>query len=106
MERLNMNNHGYEEQRNFPKMKIKTNVTYKVKHSNGHHHGTTGDLSASGLYMQTDFQLKEGDEIELVLTPNNDQLPPYVAEGKVVRMTKDENEPNQFHVSLILTKTC
>lgn len=55
--------------------------------------------------MHTGFELKEGDEIELVMTPNGDRLPPFIAEGKVVRTTIDKKDAYKFHVSLELTKT-
>jgi c-di-GMP-binding flagellar brake protein YcgR len=53
-----MSNHDYDEQRNFLRMSIKTQITYTIKNSDGHsHHGISGDLSATGLYMSTDFAL-------------------------------------------------
>jgi len=101
-----MSNHDYDEQRNFFRMSIKTQITYKVKNSDGRSHlGISGDLSATGLYMSTDFALKEGDEIELVMNPSGDRLPPFVAEGTVLRTTIAENNINKFDVSIELTKT-
>jgi len=101
-----MSNHDYDEQRNFFRMSIKTEITYKIKNSDGRsHHGISGDLSATGLYMSTGTALKEGDEIELVMNPSSDRLPPFVAEGKVLRTTIAEDDVNKFHVSAELTKT-
>ena len=100
-----MTNHDYDEQRNFARMNIKTQITYKIKNSDGRsYQGISGDLSATGLYM-TDVPLKEDDEIELVMTPSGDRLPPFVAEAKVLRATVDEEDSNKFHVSIELTKT-
>jgi len=101
-----MSNHDYEEQRNFARMTIEARVTYKIKNSDGRsHHGISGNLSATGLYMATDVALKEGDVIDLVMNPSGDRLPPFVAEGTVLRTTVAENVPNRFHVSIQLTKT-
>lgn len=101
-----MSNHDYDEQRNFVRMSIETQITYKIKNSDGRsHHGISGDLSASGLYMSTDVALKEGQEIELVMNPSGDRLPPFVAEGTVIRTTVDDKNANKFHVSVVLTKT-
>jgi hypothetical protein len=101
-----MSNHDYDEQRNFFRMSIETLITYKIKNSDGRsHHGISGDLSATGLYMSTDSALKEGDEIELVMNPSGDRLPPFVAEGRVLRTTIAEDDVNKFHVSIELTKT-
>ena len=55
--------------------------------------------------MTTDLALKAGDKIDLVMNPNGDRLPPFVAEGTVLRTTIAENDPNKFHVSIQLTKT-
>lgn len=101
-----MSNHDYDEQRNFARMSIETPITYKIINSDGRtHHGISGNLSASGLYMTTDFALKVGDEIDLVMIPNDDRLPPFVAEGTVLRTTSAENDINKFHVSIQLTRT-
>tara|TARA_R110000772_G_scaffold22090_3_gene60037 strand:+ start:527 stop:835 length:309 start_codon:yes stop_codon:yes gene_type:complete len=101
-----MSNHDYDEQRNFARMSIETQITYKIKNSDGRsYHGVSGDLSATGLYMTTDLALKAGDKIDLVMNPNGDRLPPFVAEGTVLRTTIAENDPNKFHVSIQLTKT-
>lgn len=101
-----MNSHDYDEQRNFVRMSIETLVTYKIKNSDGlSHHGISRDLSATGLYMATDFALKEGDKIELVMNPSGDRLPPFVAEGTVLRTNLAKNDVNKFHVSIQLTKT-
>jgi len=101
-----MSNHVYDEQRNFFRMSIETQITYTIKNSDGRsHHGISSDLSATGIYMCTESALKEGDEIELVLNPSGDRLPPFVAEGRVLRTTIAENDTNKFHVSIELTKT-
>lgn len=101
-----MSNHDYDEQRNFVRMSIETQITYKIKNADGRsHHGVSGDLSATGLYMSTNMALKEGEEIELVMNPNGDRLPPFVAEGKVLRTTVDDKNADMFHISIELTKT-
>lgn len=100
-----MSNNDYDEQRNFFRMSIDTQVTYKIKNSdNRSHHGITVDLSASGLNMSTDVALKEGQIIDLVMTPSSDRLPPFFAEGKVLRTTIDEKDASNFHISIALTK--
>ena len=101
-----MADRDYDEKRNFVRMNIETQITYKVKNSDGQsHHGVSGDLSATGLYMVTDFALKEGEEIELVMNTSNERLPPFVAEGIILRTSVDENNKNKFHVSIQLTQT-
>ncbi len=101
-----MTNYDYDEKRNFVRMNIETQITYKVKDSDGQsHHGISNNLSATGLLMETDFKLSQDDEIELVMNPSGDRLPPFVAEGKVLRINSDENDTNKFHVSIKLMQT-
>jgi c-di-GMP-binding flagellar brake protein YcgR len=95
-----------DEKRNFARMSVSTQVTYTVLgQSQIAHHGTSGDLSATGLSMVTDYKLVEGDEISIVMNPSSERLPPFVAEGRVVRSVPDEDHPNKFKVSVELTKT-
>jgi len=101
-----MSDHDYDEKRDFVRMSIETKVTYTVKNSDGQtHHGESGNLSATGLSMQTDFALSENDEIDIIMNPNGERLPPFVAEGKVIRVIQDENNAELFQVSVTLTKT-
>ena len=101
-----MSGHDYDEKRDFLRMNIDTLITYTVKNSDGQsHQGNSGDLSATGLYMTTDFALSEGDAIDIIMSPNGDRLPPFTAEGKVIRITNDDDNDELFHVSVTLTKT-
>lgn len=101
-----MTGHNYDEKRDFVRMNIETQITYTIKNSDGEsHHGESGDLSATGLYMETDFALSEGDEIKIIMNPNGERLPPFVAEGTVLRVNTDESDDTKFHVSVSLTKT-
>ena len=96
----------HEEKRHFVRMNIETQVTYSIKGENAiSHHGTSGDLSATGLHMITDYAPTENDIISIVMNPSGDRLPPFVAEGKVMRVKADENDANKFHVSVELTQT-
>jgi len=102
-----MSGYDYEEKRDFVRMNIETQISYTVKNSDGQtHHGESGDLSATGLYMHTDFELSEDDEISIVMNPSGDRLPPFTANGKVLRVTTDEGDKqNSYHVSITLITT-
>jgi len=102
-----MSNYDFDEKRDFVRMNIETQITYTVKSSDGQiHHGRSEDLSATGLYMHTDYELSEGDEISIVMNPSGDRLPPFTAEGKILRVTIDEaDKQNAYHASVTLTKT-
>ena len=106
-EHCNMVDHNYDEKRDFVRMNLETQITYTVKNSDGQsHQGKSGDLSATDLYMHTDFKLSEGDEISIVMNPSGDRLPPFTANGKVLRVTTDEGDKQtSYHVSVTLTET-
>ena len=95
----------HEEKRHFVRMNIETQVTYSIQGENDTtHRGISGDLSATGLHMVTDHKPAENDIVSIVMNPSGDRLPPFVAEGKVVRVEPDESNTNNFHVSIELTK--
>jgi len=93
----------HEEKRHFVRMNIETQVTYSINGESTTHHGTSGDLSASGLHMVTDFAPAENDIISIVMNPSGDRLPPFVAEGRVMRVVAEESDANKFRVSVELT---
>jgi hypothetical protein len=95
----------HEEKRHFVRMNIEAQVTYSIQGEDATHHGVSGDLSATGLHMITDYKLVENDIISIVMNPSGDRLPPFVAEGRVMRVEQDQNDVNNFHVSVELTKT-
>ncbi len=97
-----MIDYTYDEKRYFARMSIDTQVTYTVKSSsNTTHHGTSHDLSATGLSMTTDYELTVGDEIEIVMNAADERLPPFVADGNVLRVVSNDNK--SFDVSISLT---
>ena len=55
--------------------------------------------------MTTDETVELGSEVELVMNPGNEKLPPFVAEGTVVRFIADETDSNLYHVSISLLET-
>jgi hypothetical protein len=97
---------NFEEKRDFVRMRLDTLVTFTIKgESSQEYHGTSHNLSATGLYMTTQQAPAIGTEIELVINSSNQLLPPFAAEGQVVRCIVDDKEANLFHVSLKLSHT-
>jgi PilZ domain-containing protein len=98
-----MTNNDYQEKRGFVRMGIETQVTYTIKNNGSiSHHGYSQNLSATGLYMTTDYEPNLGDLVEIVMNPSGDRLLPFVAEGNVIRCEQDTNNKNMFHVSVKL----
>ncbi len=97
-----MIDYSYDEKRDFARMSIDTQVAYTVKSSSDTtHHGTSHDLSATGLAMTTDYKLAVGDEIEVVMNATDERLPPFIADGKVLRVANNDNKT--FDISISLT---
>ena len=97
-----MTNYTYDEKRDFARMSIDTRVTYTLKSASGTtHHGISHDLSATGLAMTTDYELIVGDKIEIVMNAADELLPPFIADGNVLRVVSNENQT--FDVSISLT---
>jgi hypothetical protein len=96
----------YDEKRGFVRMPVDTIVTFTIKGKGDEkYHGTSQNLSASGLYMTTADPVELGDEIELIMNSSDQRYPPFVAEGEVIRCTIDELDKHLYHVSVSLTKT-
>lgn len=97
-----MADYTYEEQRDFARMNIETQLSYAIKNKDGQSYtATSNDLSATGLAMTTDHKLSLGDKIDIVMNAAGDRLPPFVAEGKVIRVENNDNE--SFNVSVSIT---
>ncbi len=98
-----MTDNDYQEKRGFVRMRVETQVTYTIKnHEDVSHHGYSQNLSATGLYMTTDFAPNLGDIIEIVMNPSGDRLLQFFAQGNVTRCDPDDNKKNMFHVSIEL----
>ncbi len=96
---------NHEEKRQYVRMNVETELTYTIKGSDITHHGQSADLSATGLHMLTRIAPAQGDLISVVMIPSNERLPPFEAEGVVVRVAVDNEDTNLFHVSIKLTAT-
>ena len=97
---------NFEEKRDFVRMRLDTLVTFTIKgESNQEYHGTSQNLSATGLYMTTQQAPEVGTVIQLVMNSSNQLFPPFVAEGQVVRCIVDDKDAALFHVSIELSRT-
>ena len=98
-----MIDYTYDEKRNFARMNIDTQVSYSIKGAADDvpHHGTSHDLSATGLAMTTDYKLVVGDEIEITMNADDKRLPAFIANGNVLRVVDNDNKT--FDISISLT---
>jgi c-di-GMP-binding flagellar brake protein YcgR len=94
----------YEEKRTFFRMQIETEVSFSIKGENGSYSAVSQDLSASGLLMVSAKAPDIGSELDIEMSTSNPQLPPFVAEGKVLRVEANTPSPGQYLISVALTK--
>lgn len=98
--------HDYEEKRLFFRMRLETEVSFSVKgQTNKTYRGVSQDLSAAGLLMHSDFPPELDTELSIEITTDNDRLPPFVAEGKVIRVEPNNPQPGRYLISVALTAT-
>jgi c-di-GMP-binding flagellar brake protein YcgR len=95
----------HTEKREFVRMNVETELTFTIAGSDMVHRGKSADLSATGVQIVAGIAPAVGDQISLVMTPSNERLPPFEAQGNVVRIAADEADENLFHISLHLTQT-
>lgn len=62
------------ERRSGPRVPVR--VPVKMRHNGGEHEGLTRDLSASGIFLYSESEMKAGSKLELVI-----MLPPGVGLG-------------------------
>lgn len=96
----------YEEKRSFARMRIETEVSFSLKTEPDHRYiGISLDLSATGLLMHSAFAPEAGSELQLEMHTDNDRLPPFVAEGTVLRVEPETPEPGRYLISIALSHT-
>ncbi len=97
-----MDDNYYEEKRDFVRMKIDTEITFSVRGDQNIYYGKSINLSATGLYMTSNIAIPVGSDIEIVMNPNGDTLPPFITEGEILRCEVDSDNSGLFHISVML----
>lgn len=96
----------YEEKRSFTRMQVKTTVRFSVnRNSDVTYQGLSRDLSATGLLMQADYAPPVGAELHLEMHTDNERLPPFVADGEVLRVEADPEDSDKYLISVVLNST-
>jgi uncharacterized protein (TIGR02266 family) len=80
-----------KEKRLYPRWPIRTQVVFENEDSEGVLYFFSTDISAGGVFLETDIPIKLGTQVFLrfSLTP---QSKPIQATGEVVRVMRDENQ--------------
>jgi hypothetical protein len=95
----------YEEKRSFARMRLETEVSFKVKGDAIRHSAISQDLSATGLLMHSSFAPQPGNEVEVEMNTDNPRLPPFKAIGEVLRVQENAPSPGRYLISVALTES-
>lgn len=94
-----MNAKSKKEKRLYPRRPIRTQVVFENEDSEGVLYFFSTDISAGGLFLESDIPVKLGTQVFLrfSLTP---KARPIQATGEVVRVMRDQGETGQGKVGI------
>lgn len=81
----------YDEKRNYIRMSVDCELTYKLADASESHSGICTSISGSGVSFIADQSFDPGSAMEVNITPKNAITPPMTAYIEVVRTTKQDN---------------
>ncbi|PKM11974.1 MAG: pilus assembly protein PilZ [Gammaproteobacteria bacterium HGW-Gammaproteobacteria-10] len=81
----------YDEKRNYIRMNVECELTYKLVDSNDIFKGTCTSISGAGISFLADLSFEPGKAMEINITPKNTITPPMTAYIQVVRATKQDD---------------
>lgn len=89
---LNPMSRNWGEKRDFIRMKVDTEVTIVVEESNQHITGHCRNLSGTGMLLEVESLIPEGQTCKTTLNSSNSSFPALDATVKVVRCTQLEDD--------------
>jgi hypothetical protein len=95
----------YDEKRNYIRMEIDCDITYKLAGSDELFNGRCSSLSGAGVSFITDQFFSPGIAMEVNITPRNSLTPPMTAFIEIVRATKQEENQYEIAASIKSIKT-
>lgn len=78
----------YDEKRNYIRMHIDCDITFKLAGSVEVYSGRCTSISGSGVSFITDRAIDQGKALEITVVPNNSITPSMIAFIEVVRITR------------------
>jgi hypothetical protein len=82
---------GYDEKRNFIRMDIDCDITYKLADSDELHHGRCSSISGAGVSFIADRFFDPGKAMEINVIPKSTVTPSMTAFIEVIRSTQLED---------------
>ncbi|PIE44369.1 MAG: pilus assembly protein PilZ [Gammaproteobacteria bacterium] len=81
----------FSEKRDFIRMKVNTEITIRMNNSDETIEAVCHDLSGTGMLIEADEMIKEGEELFICIPSNNQAFPALEATAKIIRCTKKDN---------------
>lgn len=82
---------GYDEKRNYIRMEIDCDVTYRLADSDELHHGHCSSISGAGVSFIANRFFDPGKAMEINVIPQNSLTPPMTAFIEVIRSTQQDD---------------
>jgi c-di-GMP-binding flagellar brake protein YcgR len=87
----------YDEKRNYIRMEVDCDITYKIADSETLYQGRCTSISGAGVSFIADQFLTPGKAMEINVIPKNAITPPMTAFIEVIRCTKQDN--NNYEIA-------
>ncbi len=86
-----MSGRSYEEKRDYPRISIRADITYRIDGDDAMYMGTSNNLSHSGIQFITEREMIPGTTIEFRLASFDGKVDPLEAKARVLRVEPAEN---------------
>lgn len=90
----------YDEKRNYIRMEVDCNITYKLADSDEVFQGQCTSISGAGVSFITDREFAAGKAMEINVMPKNPVTPPMTAFIEVVRSTKRADNSHEIAATI------
>jgi len=80
---------SYIEKRSYPRMALKTDLTYTLAGNSNVFAGHCNNLSHTGIHFSTQNAVEKGTSLELTIDSKNNRISPLRAVVEVIRIDAD-----------------
>ena len=87
-----MSGRSYVEKRDYPRMSIKTSITYRIDGDRAMYTGMSENFSHSGIQFITERALLPGKSIEFRLASFDSKVDPLEARARILRVEPADNK--------------
>ncbi len=95
---------GYDEKRNYIRMEIDCDVTYRLVDSDEYHQGHCSSISGAGVSFIADRCFESGKAMEINVAPKNTVTPSMTAFIEVIRSTQQDDGSYEIAATIMSIK--